>query len=90
MAQSEIRQPSRTYRGTMAEVFSHRNEIPEGVMVELNIFEGTPEPEEELGAFGGQSVLEAFPHLFGTESGGPTDMSEHPEKYMQGPRQYPV
>jgi hypothetical protein len=84
MAQNEIRQPTKTYRGTIAEVFSHRNEIPDDSMVELRIFEEPQKPAEEIGAFGGKSVLEAFPHLFGTEFGGPTDISEHPEKYMQG------
>ena len=34
--------------------------------------------------FSGKSLLEMFPHLIGTEHGGPPDMSEHPEKYMQG------
>ena len=84
MAQLDARQPSRIYRGTVEEVFSHRSEIPPDATLELKVFEEKPEASEETGAFGGKSLLEAFPHLFGTERGGPPDMSEHPEKYMQG------
>ncbi|MCW3097980.1 MAG: hypothetical protein JWL77_3598 [Chthonomonadaceae bacterium] len=84
MAQQNIHQPSKIYRGTVDEVFSHRNEIAAGAFLELRVFEGRPNSEEEVGAFGGKSLLDMFPHLFGTEHGGPDDMSEHPEKYMQG------
>ena len=34
--------------------------------------------------FGGKSVLEAFPQQLGTEHRGPSDISEHPEKYLHG------
>jgi hypothetical protein len=84
MAQHEIRQPSRIYQGTVDEVFSHRDEIPLGATLELKVYEASPEPEQEADAFDGKSILEAFPHLFGTEHGGPTNISEDPEKHMQG------
>jgi hypothetical protein len=45
MAQQDTRQPSRIYRGTVDEVFSHRNEIPPGATVELKVFEETPKEE---------------------------------------------
>lgn len=84
MAQLDPYQPSKTFRGTWDEILSHSNEISRSSKVELRVFDESPESEDETGAFGGKSVLEAFPHLFGTEHGGPPDMSEHPEKYLQG------
>ncbi len=45
MAQRQTSQPSRVYRGTVDEVFSHRGEIPAGALVELNIFEPKTGPE---------------------------------------------
>jgi hypothetical protein len=45
MAQQLTSQPSKIYRGTVKEVFSHRNEIPTGTTVELQIFE--PQIAEE-------------------------------------------
>lgn len=80
MTQLDMKQPIKTYRGTVEEVFSHRNEIPPHATVELKIYEEIPEAKEDIGDFGGKSVLEAFPHLFGTEQGEPTDISAHPEK----------
>ena len=44
MAQVEIHQPSKIYRGTVEEVFSHRHEIPPGAMIELKVFDETPAP----------------------------------------------
>ncbi|HZO91953.1 MAG TPA: hypothetical protein VFB38_26790 [Chthonomonadaceae bacterium] len=82
MTQLDARKPSKIYRGTVDEVFSHRDEIPPGATVELKVFEERPEAEEETGDFGGKSVLEAFPHLFGTEQGLPADLSTNPA-YMQ-------
>ena len=43
-AQVEIHQPSKIYRGTVEEVFSHRNEIPPGAMIELKVFDEAPAP----------------------------------------------
>lgn len=42
MAQLDMRQPSKIYRGTVEEVFSLRNEIPSGAMIELKVFAETP------------------------------------------------
>ena len=39
MAQIYTQQPSKVYRGTVDEVFSHRSEIPTDATVELQIFE---------------------------------------------------
>ena len=47
MAQQHTQQPSKIYRGTVEEVFSHRNEIPEGATVELQIFAEMPNTTEE-------------------------------------------
>jgi len=85
MAQLDPQLPTKIYRGTVDEVFSHRNEIPPDATLELKIFEHNPPlRNEEADPFGGKSVIEAFPDLFGTVQGGPTDLSEHPEKYMKG------
>ena len=43
MAQLDTRRPSKIFRGTVDEVFSHRSEIPPGATVELKVFEETPE-----------------------------------------------
>ena len=45
MAQLQTELPSKIYRGTVDEVFSHRSEIPTGATVELKIFE--PRTTEE-------------------------------------------
>lgn len=45
MAQPDARQPSRIYRGTVDEVFSHRSEIPPDATVELKVFEKRPDKE---------------------------------------------
>lgn len=84
MVQLDPNRPSKTFRGKWEDILAHSDEIPPGATLELNVFEEPSAIEEETGAFGGKSILEAFPHLFGTEHGGPSDMSEHPEKYMQG------
>lgn len=84
MAQSGARRPNKVYRGTVDEVLSHRSEIPLNAILELRVFDNIPENDYEVGDFGGRSVLEAFPHLFGTEHGGPTDISDRVDEYMQG------
>lgn len=83
MAQLEIPPPSKTYRGTVAEVLRHLSEIPPDTVVELNVFEAVSEPLAGEGFWGGKSITEMFPDLIGTEKGTPTDISENPEKYMQ-------
>src|SRR5689334_1778802 len=42
MAQLDTKQPSKIYRGTVEEVFSHWSEIPAGATVELKVFVETP------------------------------------------------
>lgn len=42
MQPKTLPQPSRTYLGTVEEVFSHRGEIPEGAVVELRVFDVPP------------------------------------------------
>lgn len=39
-------QPSKVFRGSFEEVFSHKDEIPSGAILELKVFEA--EPEEEM------------------------------------------
>ena len=41
-------QPSRVFRGTADEVFSHKDEIPHGAILELRVFEEEPEQEITL------------------------------------------
>ncbi len=41
-------QPSRIFRGTAEEVFSHKDEIPSGAILELRVFEEEPEQEITL------------------------------------------
>lgn len=47
MAQLDTPQPSKIYRGTIDEVFSHRSEIPTGAIVERKVFEEKPKAQEE-------------------------------------------
>ncbi len=46
MAQLDSHQPSKIYRGTVDEVFSHRNEIPPGATLELKVFEEAPQAKD--------------------------------------------
>ncbi len=41
-------QPIRIFRGTTEEVFSHRDEIPSGAILELRVCEEEPEQEITL------------------------------------------
>ena len=44
MAQIEIHRPGKIFRGTVEEVFSRRNEIPPGAIIELKVFDEAPAP----------------------------------------------
>jgi hypothetical protein len=68
----------RTYRGTWDEIASHKDELPDGALLEMHVF--APESISQSG----QSVYERFKDVIGTVEGLPADMSERPEKYMQG------
>jgi hypothetical protein len=48
MTQLNTHPPNKTYRGTIDEVFGHRNEIPNGAIVELTVVEETPQEETTL------------------------------------------
>lgn len=50
MAQLDTNQTNKIYRGTIDEVFSHRNEIPSGATVELKVIEEKPKVHEEAQA----------------------------------------
>ena len=76
MTQLEPHQPSKTFRGTIDEVLSHRSEIPAGATVELKVF------EEEIGDVGNKSLADVLQEI-GTVTGLPADLSTNP-KYMQG------
>ena len=39
MTQLHMHPPGKVFRGTLEEVFSHRNEIPSGAIVELKVLE---------------------------------------------------
>jgi hypothetical protein len=75
-------QPSKIFRGNADEVFSHRDEIPPGAFLELNIFERQPETEEKIGDFGGKSAADLIREI-GFVEGLPSDLSTNP-KYMEG------
>ena len=77
-------QPSKTFRGNFEEVFSHRDEIAPGSILELKVFEPQPASGEELGDFGGKSVYEAFQDVIGTLSFEPTNLGRHAEDYLSG------
>ena len=47
MAQVDAHRPSKIYRGTVDEVFSHRNEIPPGATVELKVVDDKPTAPRE-------------------------------------------
>jgi hypothetical protein len=75
-------QPSQTFRGSVEEVFSHRDEIPPGAVLELKVF--APQPEEEEVEFGGKSVYEVFQDVIGTLDFEPTDLGRRAEDYLAG------
>ena len=77
-------QPSKTFRGNFEEVFSHRDEIPPGAILELKVFEPQPETDDEVGDFGGKSVYEVFQDVIGTLRFEPTDLGRHAEEYLSG------
>jgi hypothetical protein len=45
-------QPSKIYRGTVDEVFSHRHEIPPDALLELKVFEHPDEKRRQKGGRG--------------------------------------
>lgn len=75
-------QPSRIYRGSIEEVFSHRDEIPPGATLELKVFDPQPEADEEVGDYSGKSAADILQEI-GFVQGGPSDLSTNP-KYMEG------
>jgi len=77
MSQIDVRQPTRVYRGTVDEVFSHRGEIPEDAIVELNVYE-----QETKRDFTGKSLADVLEEI-GFVKGLPEDLSTNP-KYMEG------
>ena len=72
MAQLDAHQPSKIYRGTVDEVFSHRNEIPPGATLELKVFEPVNEDE-----FEGKSLADVLQGI-GAIKGLPADLSTNP------------
>jgi hypothetical protein len=46
-------QASQIFRGNVEEVFSHRDEIPLGAVLELKVFDPPQEVDEEYGDFRG-------------------------------------
>ena len=77
MAQLDARQPTRVYRGTVDEVFSHRGEIPDDAQLELKVYE--PDDDTEVN---GKSLADVVREI-GTVKGLPEDLSTNP-KYMRG------
>ena len=75
-------QPSKTLRGSVDEVFSHRDEIPPGAIIELRIFDPPSEADEAVGDYGGKSAADILQEI-GFVHGGPSDLSTNPE-YMEG------
>jgi len=75
-------QPSKTFRGNFDEVFSHRDEIPPGAILELRVYEAQAEVDTELGDYGGKTAAEIVQEI-GFVHGGPSDLARNP-KYMEG------
>jgi hypothetical protein len=75
MAQREIPQPIKIYRGTVDEVFSHRSEIPADAIVELKIFDKEPLPAEET------------PTMAPMRTGPDKDMTDDPEEIKEAERE---
>jgi len=82
MAQLDSGESSKTYRGTVDEVFSHRNEIPAGSTVELRVLPDTPKSDEDPNPFGDKSLAELFEEI-GAVEGLPADLSTNPA-YKEG------
>jgi hypothetical protein len=47
MAQTDIQQPTKTYRGTWDEILAHSSDIPRTSEVEVRVFEPKPELERQ-------------------------------------------
>jgi len=77
-------EPVKTFRGTWDEVVSHRDEIPEGAIVEVRVYVPKPVAEEGIGDFGGRSVGDMIREIGFIEADGSSNMARHPEKYMKG------
>ena len=80
----ETHPPVKTFRGTLAEVLSHQDEVPEGAVVELRIYASQVEEAGDAGAFGGKNVADIISEVGFIETSGPSDMGRHPEKYSKG------
>jgi|HubBroStandDraft_4_1064222.scaffolds.fasta_scaffold283677_2 hypothetical protein len=74
-------QPTKMYNGTVEEVFSHRDEIPPGSLLELRVF-APRQDDDEVGDFGGRSIADLIREI-GFVEGLPSDLSTNP-KYMAG------
>ncbi|MDQ2731586.1 MAG: hypothetical protein M3Y56_08000 [Armatimonadota bacterium] len=75
-------QAEKTFRGTWDEVVSHRDEIPSNAIIELKVYAVKSETDENVGDFGGKTIGEAYGHLFGNSSFGPSDLAERTEDYL--------
>jgi hypothetical protein len=76
MAQLDAHQPSKTFRGTIDEVFSHRSEIPAGATVELKVL------DEDSSNADTKSLADVLQEI-GTVAGLPADLSTNP-RHMKG------
>jgi hypothetical protein len=47
MAQSDVKRPSKTYRGTWDQVLAHSDEIPGTAEVEVRVFEPKPVTDDD-------------------------------------------
>lgn len=70
MPDSEPNQPSKIFRGTVDEVFSHRHEIPPTAILELKVFEAAPPTAKQTpraSAFGKYSSVGGGSEAFARE-----------------------
>ena len=74
-------EPIKTFRGTWDEVVSHRDEIPEGAIVEVRVYVPKLAADEGIGSFGGRSVADMIREI-GLLSFGPDDLGEKAEEYL--------
>ncbi len=72
--------PIATIRGTWDEVLARRNEIPDGAVIELQVFGPTVDGTAEVGDFGGRSAYDVIKEIGFVE--GPSDLATNPV-YME-------
>jgi hypothetical protein len=76
--------PIKLYKGSVDEVFSHRDDIPPGAILELRVYPPADElsEDQEAPVAESESALAKFGHLFGKGTATETDLAERDEHYL--------